>query len=208
MIGGSHAQAQMQGCRIKHKYCNSFIRDCSHRAAEAQNEAILSQRHGCHSQRVPFRGRRVPRRHHSHHSLWVFTRYVLNSAASWPEPIAVLLMIVLSFLSAVVCYREHLHIGVGVLPALLSEPPRRSGLVHRSVHARHQPCSCWRGASSSCRRPGTRASPSSHRLGRHRRICRSRSAAPHRAVRHRAVPDAEVLLASPSPKPSVNCPRE
>src|ERR1700752_3322372 len=49
----------------------------------------------------------------------VFTRYVLNSAASWPEPVAVLLMIMLSFLSAVVCYREHLHIGVGVLPALL-----------------------------------------------------------------------------------------
>lgn len=51
----------------------------------------------------------------------VFTRYVLNSAASWPEPMAVLLMIVLSFLSAVVCYREHLHIGVGVLPAYLSD---------------------------------------------------------------------------------------
>jgi TRAP-type C4-dicarboxylate transport system permease small subunit len=49
----------------------------------------------------------------------VFTRYVLNSASSWPEPLAVLLMIVLSFLSAVICYREYLHIGVGVLPALL-----------------------------------------------------------------------------------------
>jgi TRAP-type C4-dicarboxylate transport system permease small subunit len=49
----------------------------------------------------------------------VFTRYVLNSASSWPEPLAVLLMIVLSFTSAVVCYREYLHIGVGVLPALL-----------------------------------------------------------------------------------------
>src|SRR5215475_1242766 len=55
----------------------------------------------------------------------VFCRYVLNSAASWPEPMAVLLMIVLSFLSAVVCYREHLHIGVGVLPALLAEPAKR-----------------------------------------------------------------------------------
>jgi TRAP-type C4-dicarboxylate transport system permease small subunit len=54
----------------------------------------------------------------------VFTRYVLNSAASWPEPLAILLMIVLSFLSAVVCYREHLHIGVGVLPALLKEPAK------------------------------------------------------------------------------------
>ena len=54
----------------------------------------------------------------------VFTRYVLNSAASWPEPMATLLMIVVSFLSAVVCYREHLHIGVGVLPALLGEPAK------------------------------------------------------------------------------------
>jgi TRAP-type C4-dicarboxylate transport system permease small subunit len=54
----------------------------------------------------------------------VFTRYALNSAASWPEPMAVLLMIVLSFLSAVVCYREHLHIGVGVLPAFLDGPAK------------------------------------------------------------------------------------
>src|SRR6266700_7482453 len=51
----------------------------------------------------------------------VFTRYALNSAASWPEPMAILLMIVLSFLSAVVCYREYLHIGVGLLPAVLPE---------------------------------------------------------------------------------------
>src|ERR671912_1755588 len=49
----------------------------------------------------------------------VFTRYVLNSASSWPEPMAILIMIVLSFFSAVVCYREYLHIGVGLLPAAL-----------------------------------------------------------------------------------------
>jgi len=54
----------------------------------------------------------------------VFCRYVLNSAASWPEPVAILLMIILSFLSAVVCYREYLHIGVGVLPAFLKEPAK------------------------------------------------------------------------------------
>ena len=54
----------------------------------------------------------------------VFTRYVLNSAASWPEPLATLLMIVVSFLSAVVCYREYLHIGVGVLPAFLPPPAK------------------------------------------------------------------------------------
>src|SRR5262252_5302917 len=54
----------------------------------------------------------------------VFCRYALNSAASWPEPMAVLLLIVLSFLSAVICYREYLHIGVGVLPAFLQEPAK------------------------------------------------------------------------------------
>ena len=54
----------------------------------------------------------------------VFTRFVLNSASSWPEPLAILLMIVLAFTSAVVCYREFLHIGVGVLPALLDEPAK------------------------------------------------------------------------------------
>lgn len=54
----------------------------------------------------------------------VFTRFVLNSASSWPEPMAVLLMIWLSFLSAVVCYREYLHIGVGILPAVLKGIPR------------------------------------------------------------------------------------
>ena len=35
----------------------------------------------------------------------VYTRYVLNSAASWPEPTAVLLTIVLTFYGAAACYR-------------------------------------------------------------------------------------------------------
>jgi TRAP-type C4-dicarboxylate transport system permease small subunit len=55
----------------------------------------------------------------------VFTRYVLNSAASWPEPMAILLMIVISFASAVVCYRENLHIGVGILPSMLAPAPKK-----------------------------------------------------------------------------------
>jgi len=54
----------------------------------------------------------------------VFTRYVLNSASSWPEPLAILLMIWLSFLSAIICYREHLHIAVGMLPAALGPQGR------------------------------------------------------------------------------------
>ena len=54
----------------------------------------------------------------------VFTRFVLNSASSWPEPLAILLMIVLSFLSAVICYREHQHIAVGMFAAALQGPAR------------------------------------------------------------------------------------
>jgi TRAP-type C4-dicarboxylate transport system permease small subunit len=54
----------------------------------------------------------------------VFTRYVLNSASSWPEPMAVLLMIWFSFLSAALCYRENLHIGVMILPNALKGSAR------------------------------------------------------------------------------------
>ena len=53
----------------------------------------------------------------------VFTRYVLNSASSWPEPAAILLSIVLTFFGAAACYRIGLHMRVSFvrdhLPTLL-----------------------------------------------------------------------------------------
>jgi TRAP-type C4-dicarboxylate transport system permease small subunit len=49
----------------------------------------------------------------------VYTRYVLNRAASWPEPLAVLLMIVLTFFGAAACYRVGLHMRVGFFVSLL-----------------------------------------------------------------------------------------
>jgi TRAP-type C4-dicarboxylate transport system permease small subunit len=52
----------------------------------------------------------------------VFTRYVLNSAASWPEPLAVLLTIVLTFIGAAAGYRLNLHMNVGYFASRL--PPR------------------------------------------------------------------------------------
>lgn len=52
--------------------------------------------------------------------LGVFTRYVLDHALSWPEPLAVLLMIWFSFMAAALCYRERLHIAVGYLPSILT----------------------------------------------------------------------------------------
>ena len=51
----------------------------------------------------------------------VFTRYMLNSAASWPEPTAVLLMIVLTFFGAAACYRVGLHMRMSFFASLL--PP-------------------------------------------------------------------------------------
>lgn len=51
----------------------------------------------------------------------VFTRYVLNSAASWPEPAAILMAIVLTFIGAAACYRARMHMRVTVAVSLL--PP-------------------------------------------------------------------------------------
>ena len=55
----------------------------------------------------------------------VFTRYVLNSAASWPEPLAILLTIVLTFIGAAACYRRGLHMNVGFFADMLPSAPRR-----------------------------------------------------------------------------------
>jgi TRAP-type C4-dicarboxylate transport system permease small subunit len=54
----------------------------------------------------------------------VFTRYVLNSAASWPEPLAVLLTIVLTFIGAAAGYRLNLHMNVSYFADQLPQPWR------------------------------------------------------------------------------------
>ena len=46
----------------------------------------------------------------------VYTRYVLDRAASWPEPMAILLTIVLTFFGAAACYRIGAHMRVTVVP--------------------------------------------------------------------------------------------
>jgi TRAP-type C4-dicarboxylate transport system permease small subunit len=56
----------------------------------------------------------------------VFTRYVLNSAASWPETAAVLLTVVLTFFGAAACYRLGLHMNVSVGVDLLPARVRRA----------------------------------------------------------------------------------
>src|ERR1700712_5179077 len=53
----------------------------------------------------------------------VYTRYVLNSAASWPEPLAVLLTVGITFIGAANCYRRRIHmnmtVGTDLLPTRL-----------------------------------------------------------------------------------------
>jgi TRAP-type C4-dicarboxylate transport system permease small subunit len=56
----------------------------------------------------------------------VWTRYVLNQAASWPEPAAILLTIVLTFFGAAACYRLGLHMRVTLLTDALPSPARRA----------------------------------------------------------------------------------
>ena len=55
----------------------------------------------------------------------VYTRYVLESASSWPEPMAILLSIVLTFFGAAVCYRSGVHMRVTVARDLLPPLGRR-----------------------------------------------------------------------------------
>jgi TRAP-type C4-dicarboxylate transport system permease small subunit len=60
----------------------------------------------------------------------IYTRYVLGTGSQWPEPIAIQLMVLFTFLGAAVSYRAGAHIAVAMLTDRLSEPPRR---VLRSV---------------------------------------------------------------------------
>jgi TRAP-type C4-dicarboxylate transport system permease small subunit len=61
----------------------------------------------------------------------VFMRYVLNRPASWPEPAAVLLMIVFSFIGGAAVYRARVHIAVQALLDAVS--PRVRGVLLRLV---------------------------------------------------------------------------
>src|SRR3981081_3038648 len=55
----------------------------------------------------------------------VYTRYVLDSASSWPEPMAILLSIVLTFFGAAACYRSGVHMRVTVARDLFPPLGRR-----------------------------------------------------------------------------------
>ena len=61
----------------------------------------------------------------------VYTRYVLGTGSAWPEPMAILLMVVFTFFAAAACYRADAHIAVRLLGDRL--PARLRPLAARLV---------------------------------------------------------------------------
>ena len=55
----------------------------------------------------------------------IFARYVMNSALSWPEPVAILCMVTFTFVGAAVSYRAGSHIAVSMVTDRLSEGAQR-----------------------------------------------------------------------------------
>ena len=61
--------------------------------------------------------------------LGVFMRYVLNRALSWPEPAAVIMMVIFSFVGGAAVYRANGHIAVQALLDAVGPAKRRAMLV-------------------------------------------------------------------------------
>ncbi len=55
----------------------------------------------------------------------VFMRYVMGVGAQWPEPIAILLMMLFTFIGAAAAYRAGGHIAVDMLTNVLPPAPKR-----------------------------------------------------------------------------------
>ncbi len=55
----------------------------------------------------------------------VFMRYVMNHPLAWPEPAAVIMMVIFSFLGGAAVYRANVHIAVEALLKAVPEGVRR-----------------------------------------------------------------------------------
>ena len=56
----------------------------------------------------------------------VFARYVLGSGSQWPEPVAILLMMVFTFIGAAAAYRANAHIAVTMFTERLGAGAQRA----------------------------------------------------------------------------------
>lgn len=57
----------------------------------------------------------------------IFARYILGTGSSWPEPVAILLMVVFTFVGAAASYRAGAHMAVSMATDRL--PPALRGVV-------------------------------------------------------------------------------
>ena len=56
----------------------------------------------------------------------VFARYILGTGSSWPEPTAILLMMVFTFIGAAASYRAGAHMAVAMLTDRMTPQVRRA----------------------------------------------------------------------------------
>ncbi|MBU2408584.1 MAG: TRAP transporter small permease [Gammaproteobacteria bacterium] len=59
----------------------------------------------------------------------VFTRYVLGTGSQWPEPVAILFMMVFTFIGAAAAYRAGAHIAVAMLTDTFPAGLRKAAAV-------------------------------------------------------------------------------
>ncbi|WP_426149749.1 TRAP transporter small permease [Pseudomonas sp. DC3000-4b1] len=59
----------------------------------------------------------------------IFARYVLGSGSSWPEPTAILLMVVFTFFGAAASYRAGAHMAVSMAVDLMQPALRRGAAI-------------------------------------------------------------------------------
>jgi TRAP-type C4-dicarboxylate transport system permease small subunit len=59
----------------------------------------------------------------------IFARYVLGTGSSWPEPVAILLMVVFTFVGAAASYRAGAHMAVAMLTDRLPQGPRKAAAL-------------------------------------------------------------------------------
>jgi TRAP-type C4-dicarboxylate transport system permease small subunit len=62
----------------------------------------------------------------------IFTRYVLGSGSQWPEPVAILLMVIFTFIGTAASYRAGAHIAVAMFTGRLPSAARK--VVAQVVH--------------------------------------------------------------------------
>lgn len=63
----------------------------------------------------------------------VYGRYILNSTPTWVEQLALILVVVITFISSAVGLKEKTHLSVDILPYML--PPKPRAVVYMVINA-------------------------------------------------------------------------